>query len=233
MSAPRARVAPRHRAIVVLLVGVAGATASGCLNPFLPSQPQLPSTSQAVANVPLSFGSLEELLGTLSAAAAAKGSGNGVSAWIAAFADSEADGFGFRVDFDPAVVADLQAASKPIPPTWTAKDEAKFYNRMVGLNGGDYALSWAPYGAGEVDDSDDHKTLFREYHVHATRADGFTVDNVSEGKAEIELRLVPLSPPRWVIVRWTDTLLEPDLGPDPTDHGLHCFSRIRIDSFSD
>ncbi len=205
----------------------------GCRNPFLPVEPELPLPADASIQVPIDFATPEGLLSTISAAVTAKARGNGVTAYMAAFSDSAASGYGLTIDLDPTVVTDRTNAGKVVPSRWTRDLEPAFYNYLSNLNPGDYTLDWTLDPASpDVDDTPDHALRTRFYTSTATAADGYTVTNVARGRAVIEMRLLPGASPSWVIVRWTDYVDPSTGGPDPTDPGLRSFSRLRIDSYN-
>src|SRR5262245_47945403 len=216
-------------ALLVAMVAAALAL-SGCRNPFLPSAPEPPAVGSSVS-VDIDFTSTEGLLATLSQAVAAKAQGNGLRAYLAAFADSSTQGLGLRFDFDPDVVRERSDASVPVP-VWTRQYEADFYNYLATLNTGDYDMSFEPNpSAPDVNDAPDHAILHRIYVLTATDQDGNSTQ-LGTDKADLEMRRLSGASTNWVIVRWTDTIISPDAGPSPADPGLYSFSRLRIDSYN-
>ena len=165
-------------------------------------------------------------------AVSAKNRGNGFRAYMAAFADSVTQGLGLRIELDPEVVRERTDAGKPMPPPDRVRqNEAEFYLYLATLNSGDYDLSLDPNSDPDVNDAPDHAILHRTYVLTATAADG-TTTQLATCKVELELRRLQPPSPNWVITRWTDSILSPEIGPNPADAGLYCFSRLRIDGYN-
>lgn len=216
-------------------LAIAGGVA-GCSNPFLPSQPESPSSGVNTVSVAVNFSTPELLLYTLSTVVSvAKDQGNGVQAYLSAFADSSTQGVGAHFDFDPEVVADQAGAGNVLPAGgWTVPDhERAFYSYLFTLNPGEFELSFSDTLADEFPD-DNHRVVNRRYSLTATSVDFSTTDFISVGWARIAMQKLPAAggnPERWVITRWSDHVLDAQVGPNPSNPGLRCFSRLRIDSF--
>ena len=218
---------PRSSALLWTAAVVLAIT--GCRNPFLPAQPAPPGVEGETVAVPMDFSSPELLFSTLTTAVNVKNQGNGVAAYIAAFADSETQHVGLRIEFDPAVVAEREGRGIPVP-VWQRSYEVEFYKHLSALADGDYSLSLT---ATLSDDTTDplHQVFNREYSLISTGTDGASTTLLASGWAEIEMRFVEEPAGQWVITRWTDHLLNP-ADPDPANPGQRCFSRLRIDGYS-
>ena len=231
MRRPGDRAAIASALALLLWLGV-----PGCSNPFLPSQPEPPSSGEDDVSVPVDFSTPELVLSTMAAAVSVRDRGNGVSAYLAALADSATQGVGAHFDFDPDVVAERQGRGySPPPGGWTVDEHEKaFYKYLPTLNTGDFELTWTDTLTDEAPDAD-HQALNRRYALVATAPDLSTTEFVSRGWARIEMQQIPGTagtPARWVVTRWSDHVLDAQTGPDPSDPGLRCFSRLRIDSFN-
>ena len=220
----------RARAGAVVLLAIALAT-GGCKNLFLPSAPEPPAAAGSIVSVDIDFTSTEGLLSTISEAVAAKAQGNGFRAYMAAFADTTTQGLGLRIDLDPDVVRERSDANVRPPAVWSRQYEADFYNYVSTLNPGEYDLSFEPDPSNpDVHDTSDHAILHRTYVLTATDANGDPTQ-LATGNVELELRQLAGASTNWVIVRWTDSILSPGIGPNPADPGQYCLSRLRIDSY--
>ena len=202
---------------------------AGCRNPFLPGQPAPPGVEGETVTVPMDFSSPELLFSTLTTALNVKNKGNGVTAYIAAFADSGTQGVALRVEFDPSVVAEREGRGIRVP-AWQRSYEVDFYKHLSTLAEGDYSLALTRT---LTDDTTEplRQVFNREYSLTSTGIDGASTTLLASGWAEIEMRYVEEPAGQWVITRWTDHLLNP-ADPDPADPGQRCFSRLRFDSYN-
>ena len=224
---PRSRWACRG-VVALVMAGCIAMGASGCRNPFLPGQPEPPSTAGEDVTVAMDFSKPELLFATLTTAIAVKNTGNGVAAYIAAFADSGTQGVGMRIEFDPDVVTERGGVGKRVP-SWLRTDEVDFYRYLSTLGSGDYSLALTPTLTDNTGDPE-HQIFNREYTLTTTATDGNTTD-LARGWAEIEMRFVSDPSLQWVITRWTDHVIS-GIDPNPTDPGQRSFSRLRFDSYT-
>lgn len=230
---PRPAPRPFAARAVTWTVALMAVLVAGCSNPFLPAQPELPGSDDQNVTVVMDFSTPELVLNTLSAAVAVKDKGNGVAAYLSTFADTLTQGIGAHIEFDPDVVAERAAAGLGGPPGgWTIEgNEKAFYKYLSAGSAGDYELAWSPILTDDTDDPD-HQVLNRRYSVTASAEDFSSIVSISQGWASIEMRRISNPTVRWVITRWTDHVLDEQTGPDPSDPGLRCFSRLRIDSYN-
>ena len=218
---------PGALARALLLAALLGM--AGCKNPFLPAQPQLPSGTEERAVDP-DYATPEGVITTMQAAIAKKLQGNALDAYMGALADPTKQPFGITFDLDPTVVADRQAAGKTIP-VWQRDYEKDFYRYLVGLNAGDYSLAWTIDPASPDVIDGDSAIVVRDYHVTATTSSGSVVD-IAIGHAIFHMKQLAATPSRYVIVRWTDEVIDTQTGPDPVNPGRRSFSRLRIDQYN-
>ena len=234
MPAPRS--SPRRtplesarRASAPALLLLALFASSGCLNPFRPGDPAPPSTGSNEIQVPVDYATPQGLLTTISEAFVAKTAGNGVSAYIGAFADPLRDGYELTVAFDPDVVQDRINAGKVIP-AWSRSLEIQFFSYVVAQDPGEYSLRWTPDAIDEVDLTAGTAELRQQYSVITYPGGGASPAQVAFGHVVITLRRVS-GENRWVITRWEDHR-DPayDADPQGANAGYKTFSRLRIDS---
>ena len=228
----RRRASPRATGLAgLLLAALAGA--AGCSNPFLPAQPAVPGGTDQNVVVSMDFSTPELLLNTMAAAVSVKNKGNGAAAYLAAFADTATQNVGAHIEFDPDVVAERSGAGLSGPPGgWSiAGNEKTFYEYLSTRSAGDFSLTWTDTLTDDTGDPD-RQAFNRRYSVTAVSDDFSEVQYVSQGWARIEMRRVSVPTVRWVITRWNDHVLDAQTAPDPSDPGLRCFSRLRIDSYN-
>ena len=218
-----------RRAVVALLMAAAlAAGLAACRNPFLPAQPEPPGSATEDVTVAMEFSRPALLFNTLVTAIAVKNRGNGVAAYIGAFADTTTQGVDMHVEFDPAVVAERAGVGERVP-SWLRSDEIDFYRYLSGLAEGDYSLLLSPVLTDNTDDPN-HQFFNREYTLTSTTQDGNSTE-LARGWAEIELRYVTDPSAQWVITRWTDHVIA-GIDPNPSNPGQRSFSRLRFDSYT-
>ena len=196
---------------------------AGCVNPFQPAEPELPSGE----GVPENYGSIEELLFTIEQAIASRP--GGANAYIHAFADSTTPSQrGFRAFHDQGVKAAwlIGSAGQPAPEPWTLPFERGVYSELSRIRPNDeylFAFSPDPLSVRDEEIADNVFSIHRRYQLKAKPAKGDEVLIVS-GFADM---LIQKDGARYSIFEWRDRV-DPDYGVNSVD--VRSFTYERLES---
>jgi hypothetical protein len=198
----------------LLLASAWIASSGAACSLFRPATPEPPSGSAIVPD----YRTIDATLETMALGIEDKARTNGLTAYVGALADTNADQRAFHAFFDPLTLSRYVGT---VPQDWNrALEEQKFYPSFVRLPvaaAADYAMEWnTDLSAGNDDITDATALLHRHYRVIATVADG-TPDTVASGFAD--LYLVKSSANRWALVRWDDREDPNPPGPDALSFG--------------
>jgi hypothetical protein len=213
---------PRHaRAAWALVLAV---TVVGC-DAFRPETPNPPIAPLCDAEVALEYGDPDGVLLTLAQAIEAKDCGNGLQAYVGAFADSATDGYPFYATFAPELIAARIQAGQTIP-VWNLDAERGFYEDFARLYDQDYLVEFTTTDVTDVFPTPGEAILHRRYQVTALE-DGEEQGSVAVGYVRLTLRAV--SDTRWAIVEWADEI-DPEVGVDPVDPGQRSIGEWRLET---
>lgn len=195
---------------------------AGCIGLFEPETPVPPSTGSSSVEVNYTTPSL--LLQTLADAIAAKGQGNGPTAYRDAFAIFDRDGVDFVATFDPEVEAQYLSERGVPPPVWTRDLEEGFYAELATERPEGYLLSWSdPFGEDELQDN--QVLIHRKYQLRVVDEEFNAQERIATGIAH--LRMIRVGGNRWTITEWDDEV-DPEVGATPEDPDELSFGKRRL-----
>jgi len=180
-----------------------------CVNPFKPADPQPPDSS----GVPEDFHTPDAALLTMIAAINSKTSG-GATAWLHAFADSQAVGDrAYRQYYDGAVKQNWETGnSLKAPEPWDITLERNLPTKLFGIRPlGTYSFEWQHDPYSPNDDVGPDTTLFHRYYLLKS-SQGNNEETIAVGYCD--LSFVNLGS-RWAIFRWVDRL-DATVGVNPS-----------------
>ena len=206
------------------------AMAAGCVNPFKPADPQLPSGDI----VPENFGTPEEVLETMRVGIVSR-SVNGGDAYLHAFAESTALGDrAFRAFYDPAVKATWQSVNQlTAPEPWDLALERNLPQKLDDIRptSPEYIFQWAQDPDFPLDPpiTGDTAQIHRKYTLFARISGGEDIEIIGIGFADLSLQKERSG--RWSIFRWQDRV-DPAVGVNPAETDQRTFSWWRLESLT-
>ncbi len=184
---------------------------AGCVNPFKPSDPEIP-TGIAVLEV---FKTTDDVLETMRLAIEAK-STNGENAYRHCFSDSvTATDIAFRAIYDQAAKQAWQAGvSISAPEPWNLPEYESKVPRFLYTVRQNAAYSWVwlpDRTSGNDEETGSTALLHRQYLLKATAPNSSTNEIIAQGYCDLSL---VFNGSRWLIVRWVDRV-DPAVGATP------------------
>jgi len=220
------RALPRLALLALVWFALTGHVLSGCKGLFKTATPEPPSGPP----VRLNYSSPEATLLTMESGMEAKG--QGLSAWLGAFADSTnpiSDVIGYHQVFDGA---DLQffgsACHCEVPTDWRFSQEQQFFLDFLNVRPSDnYAAVFDSVPqTPDPPPGDQSALLYRQYKVYANAIDGNATTVIGIGFADLTFTKIGTN---WLITRWVDHV-DPAIGVNPSEPDQLTLGRRRLES---
>jgi hypothetical protein len=222
---------PLRIPVVAALLG--GVLLAGCVNPFTPSRPQLPSDNSSFR---ADYSRPDSTLSTIARAFTARGT-DGQQAYFDAIADSTSPSTAeFYAFAAPTVVDAWEAETNLTPPAfWGHALEEHFYGYMSGLDTRAYTYTWDEDRLSSSDPPEDDVNGLALKHRHYALAAHATaggsaapLDTIAVGYADLYFQRVNGN---WLLYRWEDRI-DPAYGLHPANSDNITMGRRRLDSQS-